>query len=215
MTPAQVAADASRVASLTSLCGLQEIQPDEDTDVVVEALGTGWGMVGWELEVPIVYKHARWRLRSRQVIKFRRPPGLPGHHSVNGGIVAAVFGRTARPHLPSFAVVNTHLINAGEDQATQARWTTEWTTYLDVVRSYARHGLTVFTTGDLNVIRPPEVPGHWRWLNDKARNLDHIGTMTTAARPRWQMAEHVTQDKYDLNSDHKLHVITGPLRYVP
>lgn len=219
MTPAQVAEDAVRVAVHTTICGLQEIRPDEDTDVVQAALGPHWAMVGTQLETPIAYRRHVWHLLEVETQKFHRPD-LPRPQSRFGGITSAVFASVKRRHLPPFAVVNSHLVSGGMNgprlPVIADRWLVEWGLYVDTIQALHRRGFTVLTTGDLNNSRPPAVPPlrHWEWLNPDAKGPDHLGQLEAPATIGRAVLRSPAWQTYVMNSDHPLHVVTGPFDHV-
>lgn len=206
--------DARTVRAKVTLGGLQEIQPREDTPVIQAALGHGWWMVGPARETPIVGKHSRWKLLDFHQTAFHRPP-LPRPQNRFGAVTSAVVRSVRKPHLPAFAVVNVHLVSGGYNgpklDVIQDRWRVEWGIYRDEVARLHRQGLTVFTTGDLNNPRPPDMhgPGRFVWLSPKG-GPDHIGCMPHERSVQLSKARH---DRFPLNSDHDLHRISGPLRH--
>lgn len=209
--PRQVAQDASVVAACCTLAGLQEIQPREDTPVIRGVLGPGWWMVGATHETPIVGRHGRWKLLDHNVIPFHRPADLPRPQNGHGAVTSCVVRSVKRRHLPAFAVVNVHLISGGFNgprlPVLQERWKVEWGMFQDEVSRHYRDGLTVFTLGDLNNPRPPQLRPHgaFSWMSP-ASSPDHLGQLVQDVR-----LEHPRHTRVPLNSDHDLHTIQGPL----
>lgn len=214
MSQRQVAQDASTIAASCTLAGLQEIQPHEDTPVLRGALGPDWWLVGGTHETPIIGRADKWELMGHHLIPFSRPK-LPRPASVHGAVTSAVVCSTTRHRLPPFAVVNVHLVSNGYNgdrlEVIQDRWRIEWGIFRDECLRLHKRGLTVFTTGDLNNPRPPQLRPHalFTWLTPQ-RGPDHIG----------QLEHHDSvvigphdQEVVPLNSDHDLHVVSGPLRH--
>lgn len=210
MPRAAVEADIHTVARRTSLCGLQEIQPGEDTPVVRYALPEHWGMFGGAAESPIVWNADRWHLEDSDLITWERPR-LPRPENPTPGITSCVFRSRRRPELPRFAVVNTHLVagayNAQRLLAVQAQWHVEWRMVLEEVRRLHRGGLTVYVLGDFN---RGVMPGP-NWLTPDGPP-DHVGELVSVRSVHLAHPEHTP---VLLNSDHKLHVVSGTLERVP
>lgn len=212
MTPAHVAQDARTVQENTSVCGLQEITPGEDSDVIRGVLRPHWRLYGAETTCPILVNTARWQVVDTAVQRHRRPDvGRPEnpHHDVVSVRLASV----KRPHLPPFAVVNTHLASGGYNAQhlprVRALWDHEWDVTAEEVGRRRAEGLTVYLVGDLNNVRPPNLEPHrrWHWLSPQL-SLDHVGEMVNPTSVQLVDHAHAT---HKLNSDHKLHVVTGRL----
>lgn len=210
MSPAAVAADALTVAANTNLCGLQEIQPTEDTPVVMGSLGPHWQVWGKHRECPIAWNTRRWNLQWGNVVPFDRPK-LPRPQNRHAGVVSVVLESVDRPHLPPFAVVNTHLVAGGMNgphlPTIAARWKVEWGMFQDEALRLWRQGLTVFAVGDLNHPRPNKLRPHdsFRWLSPMG-TPDHIGVLENLDSVRLAAPHH---ERKPLNSDHGLHVVSG------
>lgn len=212
MTPAQVADDTATIMEHTSLCGLQEIQPGEDTPVIRRKLGKGWHLVGGSYETPIVFKLARWELVDHRTLAFHRP-SLPIRESIYGAVTSVLLRDLNHPHRPPFAVVNTHLVVGGYNGAklpvVADRWRIEWGIYRDEAIRYWKRGHTVYLTGDLNNPRPPRIQPvtDWGWLTPSGPP-DHIGQLRNPAGVHLGHHQH---QAIALHSDHDLHVVSGPL----
>lgn len=222
MSPEEVAADTRAVMEHTSVAGLQEIQPGEDTEVVREQLEPHWRMVGQHTEVPIVWDSRKWQLREHAMVAFHRPR-LPRPQNRFGAVTSAVFRSVERPHLPPFAVLNTHLVSGGFNGprvlVIQDRWHTEWQRYQDEAARLWHQGLTVFAVGDLNNPTPPKLRPHqhFTWLTpqkgpDHAGQLQHDASVTIGATysPHGPVAQ-LHHHHVPLNSDHDLLTVTGTL----
>lgn len=211
MTPRQVAQDASTVAASCTLAGLQEIQPHEDTRVIENALGDDWWMVARGREVPVIGRNDRWRLLDHWVIPFHRPD-LPRPQNVHGGVVSVVVRSVRKPQLPPFALVNTHLVSGAHNgpklAALQPRYSVEWGMFRDEVLRLFRMGYTVFCVGDLNNPRPPRLTPRFAWLTPDGAP-DHIGQLVHQHSVRLARPRH---RRWSLNSDHALHVVSGPAK---
>jgi hypothetical protein len=217
MPPPKVAQDARAIAIHATLAGLQEIQPGEDTEVIMDGLhesARSWWMVGGQLETPIVGRGNRWDVKDHHVIPFHRPRNLPRPASAHGGVVSVVLESVKRPRLPAFAVVNTHLVanglNGDRLPAMASRWHTEWAILQREVTRLRRLGLTVYVTGDLNAPRPPGlgISSRFLWLTPQGP-ADHVGQLRHSASVWMGHAQH---ESIPINSDHDLLVVSGPLR---
>lgn len=214
MPARQVALDASVIAASCTLAGLQEIQPREDTPVVERALDDGWWMVGRHREVPVIGREDRWQLLDHWVVPFDRPE-LPRPQNRHAGVVSVVVRSATKRHLPPFALVNTHLVaggyNGDKDPRIQQRWDVEWGLYRDEALRLYRMGLSVFTVGDLNHPRPPQVGRvvPFQWLSPSG-TPDHLGMVVNDASVT--LGAGWSHERIPLHSDHALHRITGPLR---
>lgn len=213
MSQRHVAQDVDTIMEHVTVAGLQEIQPHEDTPVVVEQLGDSFGIVGKAYETPIVYRHSKLHLLDHNTLPFHRPH-LPRPESVHGAVTSAVFRHaSARLGWSRFAVVNVHLVangyNGDKLAVIQDRWRVEWGMYQDECIRLWRMGMTVFTTGDLNNPRPPKLrPHEWsRWLTPSG-SPDHIGELEHPDSITLGAHEH---ERIPLNSDHDLHVVSGPI----
>lgn len=216
--PRQVAQDASTVAASCTLAGLQEIQPHEDTPVVLGALGDDWWMVGRHLEVPVIGRADRWELLDHYVVPYDRPK-LPRPQNPHGGVVSAIVRSVKRPKLPPFAIVNTHLVSGGHNgprvPIVAERWKVEWGVYRDEALRLYREGMTVYLVGDLNDPRPPsirrsgspQVGPAFVWLSPQ-RSPDHVGQLIQNDSVQLLHSSH---ERVPLNSDHDLHVVSGAL----
>lgn len=215
MRPELVAADTLTIMANTSLCGLQEIQPHEDTPVVLAQLGQRWGLVGGAYETPIIYNAHRWELLDHHAIPFHRPR-LPRPESVHGAVVSGVFRSVQRRKLPPFAVVNVHLVaggyNAERLPVVADRWRVEWGMYQDEALRLWRHGLSVFAVGDLNHPKPPKLRPHgsFTWLSPSLGGADHLGVLENGESVSMRSPMNF---RVPLNSDHDLRVISGPVRH--
>lgn len=215
MSPAAVAADVLSVMTNVTVAGLQEIQPHEDTAVVRQVLGDHWGMVGGSHETPIVWNDRKFERLRQNLIPFHRPR-LPHPQNPHGAVTSAVFHSRDRRHLPAFAVVNTHLVSGGYngDQVPVIadRWRIEWGIYQDEALRLWKHGLTVFAVGDLNNPRPPKLRPHdaFVWLSPSGGTPDHLGELANLESVHMDTPVH---QRVPLNSDHDLHVVSGPLRH--
>ena len=205
--------DASTIAASCTLAGLQEIEPGEDTPVVREALGPDWWLVGAHVETPIIGDRDKWQVLAEHVSPFHRPD-LPRPASVHGAVTSVVVQSVPRPHLPPFAVVNVHLVSNGYNgdrlPVIQDRWRIEWGIFQDECVRLHRRGLTVFTTGDLNNARPPQLRPRreFTWLTPW-RIADHIGQLT---HPDSVVLTGPVHERVPLNSDHPLVRVQGTLR---
>lgn len=212
--PRQVAQDASTVALHCTLAGLQEIQPHEDTSVIRDAMD-GWWIAGAGHETPIVGKASRWELLEHNVLPFHRPK-LPRPENPHGAVTSVIVKSVERRHLPRFAVVNVHLVSGGYNgpklPQVADRWRVEWGMYQDECVRLWKQGLTVFAVGDLNNPRPPQLRPHehFTWLSPSGGTPDHLGQLTHQDSVVIVTPVH---QRVPLNSDHDLHVITGPLRH--
>lgn len=213
--PRQVAQDAATVAGNTTLCGLQEIQPREDTRVVRDVLGSDWWLVGKLYETPIIGRTDYWRVLDTNVVPFSRPR-LPHPESVHGAVVSVVVRSRRRKHLPPFAVVNTHLVSGGYNgpriPAVAQRWDVEWGMLRDECLRLYKDGLTVYVTGDLNNAHAPRIGSKaltFRWFTPDGA-IDHVGELQHPESVRLTDPHH---DHVPLNSDHDLHVVSGTLRH--
>lgn len=207
-----VEADVHTVARRTSVCGLQEIQPGEDTPVVRYALPETWGMFGGARETPIVWNTKRWQLEDHHQVTWDRPK-LPRPENPHPAITSCVFSSVRRPHLPPFAVVNTHLVaggyNAQRLPEVKVQWNVEWSLYVQEVQRLHRLGLTVYSVGDYN---RGELPGpDYHWLTPSGPP-DHVGQLVSPRSVKLMDPEHTP---VLLNSDHKLHVVSGTLERFP
>lgn len=206
-----VEADVHTVARRTSLCGLQEIQPGEDTPVVRYALPGHWGMFGGARECPIVWNAERWHLEDSNLITWDRPK-LSRPENPTPAITSCVFSSRRRPGLPRFAVVNTHLVAGGYNAQrlpdVKVQWNVEWAQYVREVQRLHREGLTVYALGDFN---RGELPGHHLHWYTPSGPPDHVGQLVSPRSVRMVEPEHTP---VLLNSDHKLHVLSGTLERV-
>lgn len=215
MRPKLVAADARTIMANTTVAGLQEIQPEEDTDVILHQLGDGWGMKGRARETPVIYNRRLWESLDHRVIPFHRPR-LPHPESVNGAVVSVVLKARDRPALPPFAVLNTHLVSGGYNgdrlDVIADRWRVEWGIVRDEAFRLWKRGLTVFVVGDLNAPRPPKLQplNSFQWLSPATGTPDHLGELR---HPESVYIRHPRHQVVPLHSDHDLHVISGPLRH--
>lgn len=211
MTQLQVAQDTATIMEHVTVAGLQEIQPHEDTPVVLEQLGDSFGMAGRAYETPIVFRHSKLKLLDHNTLPFHRPK-LPRPESVHGAVTSAVFLQLERRH--RFAVVNVHLVANGYNgdrlDVIADRWRVEWGMYRDECIRLWRMGLTVYAVGDLNNPRPPKLRPHYsfRWLSPEG-SADHIGELANLQSVYLGRFNH---ERVNLNSDHDLQVVTGPLR---
>lgn len=210
-----VAEDLATILHRTTVCGLQEIQPGEDSKVLAFlAAREGFGAIGLGLETPIVWDTDTWVMLDHRVLSFDRPH-MPRPQNRYGGVVSAVFRSVRHKLLPKFAVLNTHLVSGGYNgpklPVVADRWRVEWGLYRDEAIRLVRQGLTVYAVGDLNNPRPPKLRPHeqFQWLTSQGRGPDHIGQL--------EALEGVHIGTYDtsvvsLHSDHNLLVVSGPLR---
>lgn len=208
MAPAAVKADARTVARHTTLCGLQEIQPGEDTAVVRAGLGPGWWLAGEGHETPIVGRGDLWTLEDHNVIPLERPAGLPRPQNRFSAVTSVVVKPVKRPHLPTFAVVNTHLIsgafNGPRLPVLVPQWEREGDAYIAEAHRLHSCGLTVFLTGDLNAHAPHGMSCVLWW----AFGIDYIGIM---GHRRGVTIGKASDTTFRLNSDHDLAVVSGAL----
>lgn len=215
MTPGQVARDVRTVARHTSLCGLQEIQVGEDTPVVRDNLPSGWTMVGGHTTSPIVLNGHLWRVLEHAASRTHRPR-LSRVENPFLDIVSVTVESRKRPHLPMFAVVNTHLVSGGYNAQhlpdVAAQWDEEWALLAEEVHRLWRDELTVYVVGDLNHPRPPRLNpmARFRWLTPSGP-ADHIGELENPLSVTMPDSSH---EAVELNSDHKLHVLRGGLRII-
>lgn len=213
MDPGKVAADTRTIMEHTSVAGLQEIQPGEDTPVVRQQLAPHWRIVGDNYETPIVWDSREWRLQASHSVAFHRPR-LPRPQNPHGAVTSATFSSVERPHLRPFAVLNAHLVAGGYNGprilTIQDRWRTEWGIYQDMALHLWHQGLTVFAVGDLNNAHPPKLRPHgaFAWLSPM-KGPDHLGQLEHESSVVMGMPEH---QAVPLNSDHALHTLSGPLR---
>jgi hypothetical protein len=213
MDPAKVGECAVAVSRHTSICGLQEIQVGEDTQVVEAALPRWWRLIGTEGTSPIALNQRRWVVLSANSTRTRRPH-LSRVENPYLDITAVAVRSHKRPNLPPFAVVNTHLVSGGynaqhlPDVARQ--WDREFTQLESVVHDWRIQGLTVYVVGDLNHHRPPEMlpARRFAWLTPTGQP-DHVGQLVD---PSSVQLKRPTHQALRVPSDHKLHVVTGPLR---
>lgn len=211
--PHQVAADTLTIMANVTLAGLQEIQPGEDTDVVLHELGPHWRMVGRDRETPIVVNQRRWEVLDHHLLPFSRP-ALPRPQNRFGAVTSVILQSVERRGLPPFAVVNSHLVSGGYNgpklPVVADRWRVEWGMYQDEALRLWKQGLTVFATGDLNNPRPPRLRPHddFSWLSPEG-GPDHLGELRH--HESVSLAGPIHQ-RVPLNSDHDLHVVSGPLR---
>jgi endonuclease/exonuclease/phosphatase family metal-dependent hydrolase len=213
MPPAKVAADVLTVQASTSLCGLQEIQVGEDTAVVRSHLRKHWELYGGHTTSPIILNSARWRVLEHAATRTPRPR-LPRPENPFLDITSVVVESVKRPHLPPFAVVNTHLVSGGFNaqhlEAVKAQWIVEWGMFAGECHKLWRDGYTVLVLGDLNHPRPPEVRprDHFAWLTPQGPP-DHIGMLEQDGSVLLMGSVH---QALPLNSDHRLHVVSGTLQ---
>lgn len=207
MSSHAVAADIHTVVDHTSICGLQEIQPGEDTPVVRYAIPGHWAMFGGSHETPIVYNADKWHLMDSHQVTWERPR-LPRPENPTPAITSCVFHSRRRKSLPRFAVVNTHLVaggfNAQRLPAVREQWTVEWHMVMAEVHRLHHHNLTVYVLGDFN---RGIMPGD-SWLTPEGPP-DHIGEVQADGSVFLESPSH---EAHALNSDHNLHVVTGALR---
>lgn len=214
MTPHQVAQDARTVASSTSVCGLQEIQVGEDTPVVREALPDHWDLIGGKGTSPIVWNTRKWKVTDHRARRHRRPH-LSRVENPFLDVTTVLLSSVKRPHLPPFAVVNTHLVSGGYNAQhlpdVKAQWDKEWILVSREVYSLWDKELTVYLVGDLNNPHPPRLtPGrHFTWLSPQGPGPDHLGELE---HPLSVQLTGYTHQALQLNSDHQLHVVSGSLR---
>jgi hypothetical protein len=209
LSPAQVHQDVATIVEHTTVCGLQEIQVGEDTQVVQRTLPRHWRMIGATSACPIVLNARLYPIRDKRVIRVERPE-LPRAH-VNP--VLEVTSVTLARHGREFAVVNTHLISGGyngkRSKAVRDQWDREWLVLEGEVHRLWHKGMTVFVVGDLNHPDPPELDprSRFQWLTPTGRP-DHVGQLN--AKMSLQL-EDSTHQAVQLNSDHALQVVSGPL----
>ncbi len=210
MPRSAVEADIHTVVKHTSLCGLQEIQPGEDTPVVRYSIPGWWGMIGGECEAPIIWNSERWHLTDQWVHTWKRPK-LSRPENPTPGIVSGVFRSHKRKSLPRFAVVNTHLVAGGYNVQrlpdVKRQWDIEWAmVQAEIARLHAM-ALTVYVLGDFN---RGEMPGRG-WLTPDGPP-DHLREVVNTHSVYLFQPSH---EAVVLNSDHKLHKVTGALLPVP
>lgn len=216
MPARKVAQDAATIAQHVTLCGLQEIQPGEDPEVIMTSLPGSWWMVGGQHETPIIGDGRRWEVLDHHLIPFHRPK-LPRPASSWGAVTSVVLRFRRHPKRPRFAVVNTHLpangYNGARLERIQDRWRVEWSILTQEVLRLHNRGLTVYVTGDLNNPRPPQLRpvSRSKWLTPSGPP-DHIGQVV---RSTSVAMVHPETRRVPLNSDHDLIVIRGPLRKAP
>jgi hypothetical protein len=203
MVKAKVVADGKTMASLTDMWGQQENNPDEDDPAIMQALGTEWAIAHGSTDVPVYYKHERFRVTGMRTIQMPFKPELPLTPRPRL-LTGTTFALTEREGVPPWVVINCHLIagayngdNAPADTKRRKRqWDIEWGCVRSFVEDYKRKGLTVFLLGDFNHPRPPKPTANWQWL--VGTRLDRIGVTTTGS----VHAEEVDDGTTELNSDH-------------
>lgn len=204
MAPGRVRQDAATIAPLVGMFWGQEIQPGEDTPVLVEEFGPRFGVRHADLEIPIFYRkpifavHAEGRLRAHE----GREDVSPDRWS--SWIIAAL---RRRPELDPIVYMNTHFVSRQNDLDDDVRnWARRnWEDHHELmsakIHEFVDRGLTVVFGGDLNRGEVPDFHPKQRWIINVG--VDKLGVVT----PRYgTKVDCLGVDVVDLNSDHNLKV---------
>lgn len=203
MSREKVAEDAQRMGWVSDLWGHQENNPAEDDQVVLKALGKDWAGALVNTDIPMYFRRKTFKLQSARVHEMPFDPILPLTPRPRL-LTGATFKLRGRSSVPSFVVVNCHLIagayngdnSAADTKRRQRQWDIEWRHLVRFVAEYRAKGNTVFVLGDFNHPRPPKPLPNFTWL--VGERLDRIG-VTTHGRVG---VEEISDGTVPLNSDH-------------
>lgn len=216
MSKDKVAADARKIAGLVTIWGGQEIQPGEDTPVILDAMGHNWAALFQQTETPIFYRTDLWDASDLQSRHLERGsiPLVTKDSAVNG----AQFKSKKYRHKP-FAVVNWHGIpgafhrhvgKGGLIKERQPVWRSEFATRQHVCSYYQQKGTSPFFIGDDNHDNCPMVLAGGKWIC--AYRIDRIGFKHVPGGATFSVWGNPLGNHVTLNSDHPLLFVSGKIR---
>lgn len=152
---ASVRKAAREIASISDICGLQEIREQQDKEDLKTAM-TGFKFVTLSERICQAYRAKKVKLSNKGPRGFVKTNDATKYYPMLGFSIAT-YESIRRPKLGPFIVIAVHFppeafkVGAVKDRALKRRdWNTNWEMLNDFCNRWQNRGYTVFVVGDFN-----------------------------------------------------------------